>query len=139
MNCGTVLYDTNFQFRNGTTIDKLLIVLCEFGTDQLILTTTSQRHTKGMTPGCQSADRFPSYFLPKGSCWFDKDTWVELHQIHELDSNVLEYKKHRRTIVEHKNALTSELMKKIIDCTLQSRFIEEFYLEILRGVRSKLP
>jgi len=139
MNCGTVLYDKNFQFANGRMIDKLLIVLCEFGIDHLVLTTTGQQHSKGDTPGCQSGDKFPSYFLSHGTCWFDKDTWVELHVIHDPPSATTDQKKRDGTIIEHKDVLPIPLMKNIIDCALQSRFIDEFYLEFLRGFRRKMP
>lgn len=139
MNCGTVLYDKAFQFPNGKTIDKLLIVLCEYGTDHLVLTTTSQQHSKQKVAGCLSGDKFPSYFLPQGSCWFSADTWVELHIIYELDSTINDFKKRDGTVIEHRNALPVTLMKQIIDCALQSRFIEEFYLDFLRGFRSKMP
>jgi hypothetical protein len=139
MNCGTVLYDKAFQFPNGETIDKLLIVLCEFGTDHLVLTTTGQQHTKQASPGCQIKDKPPTYFLPQGSCWFDRNTWVQLHVIYELDSTINNYKKSDGTVIEHKNALPLELMKGIIDCALQSKYIEQFYLDILKGFRAKMP
>lgn len=138
MNCGTVLYDKAFQFSNGQTIDKLLVVLCEFGNNHLLLTTTSQVGPRKTKPGCQVADKPPTFFLPKGSCWFSKDTWVELHEVNELDANIHDYKKQDGTTIEHKDALPVELMKEIFDCVLKSEFIEEYYLDHLRRVHGKL-
>lgn len=51
MNCGTVIYDKRYQFSNGEVIDKLLIVLCEFGRDHLVLTTTTSRPEKRENAG----------------------------------------------------------------------------------------
>jgi hypothetical protein len=138
MTCGTVLSDKNFQFSNGKSSPKLLIVLCEFGTNYLILVTTSQPHSKGKKSGCQNKDKPPNYFLPKGSCWFDDDTWVQLDEVVELDSTIQGYKKKDGTVVEYKDVLPTALMKHILDCALESEFIEEFYLDFLRKVRDKL-
>lgn len=138
MNCGTVFHDKNYQFRHGNASPKLLIVLCEFGTNHLVLVTTSKPHSKGKRPGCQNADTPPNYFLPKGSCWFDDDTWVQTDEIIELDSTIQGYKKKDGTGIEYKEVLPLSLMMSIIDCALQSDFIEEFYLEFLKKVRDKL-
>ena len=138
MNCGTVLFDKNFQFSDGATSDKLLIVVCEFGTDHLILVTTSRAHSKGRKYGCQLADKPSNFFLPKGSCWFDRDTWVELHEVIELSSTIHEHKKKDGAVVEHRNVLSADLMKSILDCALQSEFIDEFYLDSIRKIREAL-
>lgn len=138
MNCGTVLYDKRYQFPNGQIIDKLLIVLCEFGTDHLVLTTTSQPANRKAIHGCQIKNKPPTFFLPKGSCWFDKDTWVELHIVSELPSVIYNQKKIDGTVVEHGSALSVELMKQILDCVLQSEFIDSYYLDHLNKVRDNL-
>ena len=139
MNCGTVIYDERYQFSNGQIIDKLLIVLCEFGVDHLVLTTTtSQPEKREKTPGCQIKSRAPAFFLPKGSCWFDKDTWVELHIVNELPSVIYNQKKKDGTVREHPNALPLELMKQVLDCLLESEFIDAYYLDQLKRVRAKL-
>jgi hypothetical protein len=138
MNCGTVVYDKRFQFPNGQIIDKLLIVLCEFGSDHLVLTTTSQPQHRKAIAGCQIKNKPPTFFLPKDSCWFDKDTWVELHVVNELPSLIHNQKKQDGTVIEYPNALPIELMKQILDCVLQSDFIDGYYLDHLQRVRDKL-
>jgi hypothetical protein len=138
MNCGTIVYDKRYQFPNGLIIDKLLIVLCEFGSDHLVLTTTSQPKRRKAIPGCQIQSKPPTYFLPKGSCWFDTDTWVELHVVNELPSLIHEQKKKDGTVIEHDRVLSVELMKQIFDCLLQSEFVDEYHLDHLRRVRKKL-
>jgi len=138
MNSGTILYDKEFQFsNNGVIIDKLIIVLCEFGINFLVLSTTSQQHSKNKTAGCQIKDRQPNYFLPQGSCWFNKDTWVELSEFHEMDFYILEQKKADR-IVLHRSVLPTELMKDIIKCALTSEDIEGFYLKELEKTYNKM-
>ena len=132
MNCGTVIYDQHFQFTNGQILDKLLIVICEFGEDHLVLTVTSQTKNRKPIPGCQIKNKPPTFFLPKGTCWFQKDTWVELHVVNELPS----YR--TKAVKQYDGALTIELMKEILDCLLQSDFVEEYYLDHIRKVREKL-
>src|SRR5712664_3309052 len=105
MNCGTVLFDKKYQFPNGTTGEKLAIVLSEFGVNYLVAKTTSQQHSKRRIPGCQIKDKPLNYFLPKHSCWFDIDTWVELDEVYELDSTIHTYKRQDGTTIEHKDAL----------------------------------
>ena len=138
MKCGTILHDKNYQFPNGTLGNKLVIVLCEFGADHLVLTTTSQVHFKKNKPGCQIADKPPNFFLPRGSCWFDTDTWVELQEVIELDSTIVEYKKRDGAITEHRDVLPAPLMRSILECALQSDFIDEFYREFLQKELDRL-
>lgn len=139
MNCGTVVYDQRYQFPDtGQIIDKLLIVLCEFGLDHLVLTTTSQPENRKAIAGCQIKNKPPTFFLPKGSCWFNKDTWVELHIVNELPSLIHQQKKKGRTVIEYPNVLSNELMKQILDCLLQSEYVDEYYLDHLRNVRQKM-
>jgi len=138
MNCGTVLYDPNFQFTNGKTIDKLLIVLCEAGTDHYVLTTTSQPHSKRKQPGCLSDDHPPSFYISKGTCWFNLDTWVELQEVNEIQAEILEQKRKDRGFQEHKDVLPAHLIRDILDCALNSDYIDEYYKEFLRRERSQL-
>ncbi|MEK6410382.1 MAG: hypothetical protein AABN34_25960 [Acidobacteriota bacterium] len=138
MNCGTVLYDKHYQFPNGETIDKLVIVVSEFGTDHLVLITTSQPKSKKKEKGCQSKDTPPSYFIPQRTSWFDKDTWIELHYIGELPDAICHQKLRDGTIVEYQNVLAPSLVREILDCALDSDFIDEFYREFLQREREKL-
>jgi len=64
---GTILCDDEFKFSDGTTGQKLLIVLNDgqSGT-YIVIKTTSNGNFKGTTYGCQSSDRYPNFFCPKG-------------------------------------------------------------------------
>jgi hypothetical protein len=137
MNCGTVLYDERFQFSDGSVINKLFIVLCDFGTNYLVLNTTSQQKKKNKTAACQLKDKPPNFFLPANHSWFEKDTWIELDEVFEIDSDTLEQKKKDRVVL-HKSVLSPELMKDILKCALQSVDIELFYLEFLERAYDSL-
>jgi hypothetical protein len=136
MNCGTVLFDTKYQFPNGTIGEKLSIVLCEYGVNYLVAKTTSQPHAKHSVPGCQLKDKPPNFFIPANSYWFHKDTWVELDAVYELDSTIHGIKCQDGTTIEH-NVLPDELVKAILDCALASDDIDEFFLEMLSAARTK--
>jgi hypothetical protein len=138
MNCGTVLHDKAFQFSNGKIGDKLAIVLSEYGTNHLTVKTTTHQNLMNRRAGCQINDKPPNYFLPKNTCWFDFDTWVELDEVYELDNNILQVKKQDGTVIEHKGVLDVGLMKKILGCALESEDIEEIYLDVLYTAHKKL-
>lgn len=137
MSCGTVLFDKKYQFPNGTIGEKLSIVLAEYGVNYLVAKTTSQPHAKHSIPGCQLKDKPPNFFIPAYSYWFNKDTWIELDEVYELDSTIHGYKRQDGTTIEH-NVLPNELVKAILDCALASDDIDEFFLEMLSAARKKL-
>lgn len=130
MNCGTILYDTKFQFPDGSITDKLIIILCDFGTDFLVVQTTRQQLGKNKVAGCQLADKPPNYFIPANSAWFKDDTWVRLDEVFEYNSTQYHYKK-EDGIVFYKNALPMDLMKSILECAIKSEDIDIYYIKIL--------
>lgn len=116
MNCGTVVYDKSFQFTDGEILDKLAILQGDFGTNYLVVKTTGQSYRRTTTPGCQIKSKPPAYFLPKHTCWFERDTWVELDEIIEIDGDTFNAKRSSGVVAVHDNALSISLMKDIIDC-----------------------
>lgn len=94
MTPGNILHDKSFQFKDGEIGNKLLIVLND-GTNYpyIIVKTTSKQKTKGKDEGCQLNDKPPNFFLPKGSCSFELDTWAELIEFYEFDVNQVFTKK----------------------------------------------
>lgn len=138
MDCGTIFQDAAFPFSDGLEGNKLAIVLCEYGTNHLIVKVTSQQHAKGTVHGCQINDKPPNYFLPKGKCWFDKNTWVELDEVYEHFAYVHKEKVKDATAIEMSRKLDMVLMKEIIDCALLSQDVDEFLREFLASFRAKL-
>lgn len=137
MNCGTILYDTQFQFPDGRIIDKLIIVLGDLGTDYLVAQTTRQQKFKKKVAGCQINDNPSNYFIPERTSWFNDDTWVVLNEVYEYNSDTFAYKKADK-IVQHRNVLPKELIKHILECALKSDDIELLYLEYIKRAYDKL-
>lgn len=138
MNCGTVLYDKEFQFSDGSTINKLAIVLSEYGKNLIVAKTTSRRYSRNSKAGCQASDNPPNYFLPKNYCWFKSDTWIELDEAFELDSNILHYKIQDDVIIVHENVLSASLTRDILKCALQSKRIDIDYKECIQRTYNQL-
>lgn len=137
MNCGTVLYDTKFQFSDGSITDKLIIVFGNFGTDYLVVQTTRQQKFKNKVAGCQISDKPQNYFIPKHTSWFTDDTWVLLNEVFEYNSDTFAYKK-QDNVVQYRENLPKELIREILQCALKSDDIELFYLEFIQRAYDNL-
>ncbi len=85
MTPGSILLDRKYAFQSGDSGQKFVIVLND-GSDYpyIIVRTTSQQKNRGTIFGCQSNDRFPNFFLPQGSCYFSKHTWIQLEDFREF-------------------------------------------------------
>ncbi len=136
MNCGTILYDRDFQFHNtGKIIDKLSIVVCESGDCHFALVTTTKELGKGRNGGCQISDKPPNYFIPAGSSWFDRDTWILLDELAELNNLVLDEKVQSKTVTYHENQIPREKLRQILECAMQSPYMDGFDKEfVLRAM-----
>jgi hypothetical protein len=87
---GTIYLHKDFVFADGTTKDKYLVVLGNLNNGiVLVVKTTSQGHRYRNDFGCQSANRFPAFFLPVSSKCFQKNTWICLSEFYELSENNL--------------------------------------------------
>ena len=139
MNCGTVLHDKHFQFHNtGSQTNKLSIVVQMTGTAHFALVTTTQSKGKNREPGCQLKDTPPNFYLPQGSCWFNKETWVLLDILHEFDGDILEAKIADRDIDVFENQLPSTLLKAILNCALESPDLDGFDKGFIRQALAQL-
>lgn len=83
---GDILFYKDFKFEDGTTADKLFVILTATTstTPYLALKTTSQsRRYEGVNQGCNSKKKV--FFSPVS--WqpcFDVDTYIQLPQIFEF-------------------------------------------------------
>jgi hypothetical protein len=93
VNPGSVFFDEAFTFHDGESGEKLFVVLGSAGNTGVVAKTTSQQHGRGTVFGCQPTDRFHNFFLPPGSCYLKKTTWVCLDEFYEL--NLIETLKKR--------------------------------------------
>lgn len=127
MNCGTILHDRDFQFSNtGQTANKLSILVCTEGECHFALVVTTTPDRKGQNAGCQSKDKQPNYFLPKGSCWFDEDTWVLLDELPEISDMILQSKLSAGSAYWVNTPIPNALMKDILECAKLSPLLDGF-------------
>lgn len=134
MTPGSILHDTNFRFTDGEIGNKLLIVLND-GKESpyIIVKTTSKQKSKGKDEGCQLNDKPPNFYLPRNSCSFEKDTWVELNEFFEFKLSEMFQKKLAKTI-QHKDLLTKDILKDLLNCAINCDDISEFQEQILKDI-----
>lgn len=90
MTPGTILFHKDFKFADGQTKDKFLVVLGNLGAGVILAAkTTSKGHKYRLDFGCQSASRYPAFYLPARSCCFNLCTWVCLHEFYEINTTSL--------------------------------------------------
>ena len=135
MTPGSILCDNEFKYRDGTIGKKILIVFNDGTTGYyIVVKTTSKAHYKGITLGCQLTDRYPNFFLPKGSTCLKLDTWVMLDQFFDLTAHKLLTKSFSGQINRIgllPDDIFLDLIKCAIDCddiTLEQKDIIKNYL-----------
>ena len=138
MTPGSILYDQQFVFRDKTIGNKLLIVLNDSSSSvYVIVKTTSKQKHKNKKSWCQANDKPPNFFLPKGSCWFDIDTWIELNEFFEIDLNSILNKK-LKGILRHCDSLPKDILKDLLICAINCDDITEAQIQILQNILDNL-
>ena len=125
MTPGTILFDKDFKFFDGASAPKLLVLLNDGVSGYyIIVKLTSQRHEKGVQPGCQPKDRFQNFYLRQGAGGLPKDSWVMLNEFYEADlGQLLQLKLKGR--LEHKGCLEESTLKALIVCAKESLDISD--------------
>ncbi len=119
MNPGAIFFDRDFAFHDGTTGEKLFVVLGTLNDISVVAKTTSRQHGRGVSYGCQPNDRFHNYHLPPGSCYLKTSTWVCLDEFYELNAKIM-LQKRFGGVVNHICDLEPKLIRGIQDCSLIS-------------------
>ena len=132
MNVGSVFFDEEFEFHDGESGEKLFIVLGPLAGVSVVVKTTSQRHGRGNTFGCQLGDRFANFFLPPGSCYLKKQTWACLDEYYELKSSQV-LQKAFSGVIKPVCTLSDEIMRQIQDCAVASDDISSGQAHIVRA------
>lgn len=135
---GTILFDNNFEFNDGTRGRKLLVVLTD-GTDgyHVVIKTTSNPNYKGNKFGCQHDDRYPNFFLPAGSCCLDGQSWLQLDQYFEFSSaEFLSW--HFSGRINRIGVLPAELTLMLLRCALETEDISERQLYAVSDMLQQL-
>lgn len=140
MNCGTIFYDRTFQFEDtGKTIDKLAIVICETGDCHFVLYTTSQPSGKTAQAGCNLNDTPPSFYIPARTAFFQENTWVLLHRVTEVPNYLLEAKLAKKGTVDvYEGQFPITTFKHVLECAMQSKFIDGFHKEFIKRTLATL-
>ena len=117
MTPGTVLFDPHFEFSDGSTGEKIFIVLNNGAAGiYLAVKTTSNGSRYNSVYGCQANDRYPNFFLPKNSCHLHQPTWVQLEEIFEFDSAKLMNKVMANEIIRQAILETNQAIE-LITCS----------------------
>lgn len=119
MTPGSVWFDAEFHFHDGETGEKLFVALGNAGLTYLVAKTTSQQHGRGTDFGCQPSDRFPNFFLPPGSCYLKKPTWICLDEFYEFDARSV-MRKQLSGQVKPVCTLPNEIARLVQDCAMLS-------------------
>lgn len=140
---GTILFDREFEFSDGTKGRKLLVVLTN-GEDgyYVVVKTTSQPDYKGITYGCQNSDRYPNFFLPAGSCCLDGQSWILLDQFFDFSAaEVMTW--HFSGRINRIGVLPTDIAIQLLHCATEAEDISERQqtavvdmLNILQGIIS---
>lgn len=138
MIAGTLLSDPNFICKDGTVQNKIIILLSDgqSGTYVVAKTTSNGTHY-GLTFGCQPLGRFPGFFLPRGACCLQKDTWVQLDTYFEFEAYDLDAK-----IVEGSMWQIGRLEKhcrELLSCALNSDDISTFQGKHVHSAFAAIP
>jgi len=131
---GDIHYHPEFQFEDGTSSKKLLVLLNTPGDQELFLflKTTSQRKNKPKVPGCIETYP-PLFFLPAKVDFFDQDTWIQLYQIYPI--HPIDFGKDKRFVKV--GTLKPKTLKTVIDCLLKTQD-EDIPNNIKRMLRPKI-
>ena len=87
---GSILFHKQFEYKNGDLGEKLIIVLNNPDPSRepyLVCRTTSQEKSKPKRFGCN--EELSLFFLPGSHDFFEKDTWIQLHDIFPFDASTL--------------------------------------------------
>jgi hypothetical protein len=111
---GTVFYNEQYIFENGTSKPKLLVLLNTPAKNDnyLLVKTTSQQHDKPSRRGCIKDQSM--FSIPLGVSLFKKHTWVLLYALEEV---LPETARHLKII----GILDHRLTEEILDCLFASQ------------------
>jgi len=131
LNRGDVLYDPNFEFRDGGHANKLFVVLSDPAKSDKVLfvKTTSSPKNRSTEDGCQPKRR--EFFIKSGKI-FPKDTWIVLssmpyvYPVSAVEKSILEQKR----IV--KSTIPDQIVNAIRNC------LEKFSVDLNREARELL-
>ena len=134
MKKGTILFHPSFEFTDGETGRKYLIILNDPDLKKsepfLLVKTTSQSHNKPETPGCHPDKNL--YAINANQDFFPKKTWIQFFEIFEADSAKF-IKGHFEKGLEIKGSLKPDTLRAIINCIRKSDDVFEYHFSLLQS------
>ena len=116
MTPGTILFDRNFQFKDGELGEKIFIVLNDgMRGFYVAVKTTSKGRLFGNLHGCQVTERYPNFLLTLGCCILEKRTWVQLDTFFDFVSGGL-MEKVVTNQIQRIGILGDELTRELLVC-----------------------
>jgi len=109
---GAIYYHPSFEFTNGKTGIKLIILLNTPTKKEpyIFVKTTSQQKGKPLSSGC--IKKRSLYFIPAGKSFFQENTWIELYERYVMMPEDVDKNKDMKVI----GSLDSKTVDKIINC-----------------------
>jgi hypothetical protein len=127
---GTIYHHRQLVFHNGFTGKKYLILLNTPGKKEsyLFVKTTSQKKDKPTTSGCIKERSL--FFIPTGSTFFPRDTWVQLYDIYEFSPKDIDANKD----ITVEGSLDAKMIDDIVNCLFEAEEdnIAPIYKTLLR-------
>ncbi len=116
-------------FYNGGISNKYLILLNSPKRSEpyLFVKTTSQQKDKSKKTGCLENDSL--FFIPTGTTFFQKDTWIQLHEIYPIQPDHI----HNNSKIEFIRELDPKIIDDIVKCLFltQNNDIPKIYRHLL--------
>jgi len=133
MRKGTILFHPRFEFTDGETGRKYLIILntpeIRKSEPFLFCKTTSQSRNKPQTPGCHAEKNL--YCIDAKFDFFPKKTWAQFFEIFEIDYDEF-IKQHFKLRLEVKGELKPQTINAIINCIKRSDDVSPYHLSLLK-------
>lgn len=130
MNKGTILFHKDFQFHDGQSGDKLIIVLNTPKKKEpyLCCKTTSKQKFDIDKEGCHSHKNI--YVIASHTDWFKVKTWVQFHELYEFEPEKF-LQAHFKGDLEIKGELKENTVNAIRNCIKRSDDVSKHHLSLL--------
>jgi len=130
MEAGVIFYSPKFEFKNGLTGKKLLILLNTPINDDpyIICKTTSNRKNKSLSPGCQIEKSL--FLILKDTEFFTEDTWLQLYELYEF-SQCEFLKQHFEDNLKQIGKLQNITLRQIRNCINKLPDIMKYHIDLI--------
>lgn len=127
---GAILYHKDFAFPDGGVSDKLFVLLNNPSKFQpyLFCKTTSKPKFNITKMGCYSDKNI--YYVDAHRDWFKLNTWIQFHELYQLNAAEL-LDAHCKGRIVIQNNLKEPLINGLINCIKKSDDISSYHLSLL--------